>query len=63
MQRFRLKSGKPAMKVQAIKLATTSKAVLFKCNGKQVWLDKDTVEIVDKKTILVALNIYNQKIK
>ncbi len=54
---------KPAVKIFAKKIKELDKAILFDCEGDQVWLPKSSVKIIDKESILVQEWIYNQKFK
>jgi hypothetical protein len=53
----------PAVKILAKKLKELDKAILFDCEGDQVWLPKSAIKIIDKESILVQEWIYNQKFK
>ena len=54
-------NDKPAVKILAKKLKELDKAILFDCEGDQVWLPKSSVKIVDSESILVQEWIYKQK--
>lgn len=52
---------KPAVKIFAKKLKELDKAILFDCEGDQVWLPKSCFRMIDKETILIQEWMYNQK--
>lgn len=52
---------KPAVKIFAKKVKELDKAILFDCEGDQVWLPKSAIKIIDSETILIQEWIYNQK--
>lgn len=54
-------NNKPAVKILAKKLKELDKAILFDCEGDNVWLPKSSVKIIDKESILVQDWIYKQK--
>lgn len=52
---------KPAVKIFAKKIKELDKAILFNCEGDNVWLPKSAVKIVGNETILLQEWIYKQK--
>lgn len=54
-------NDKPAVKIFAKKLTETNKAILFDCEGDQVWLPKNSIKVLTKDTILIEEWLYKQK--
>ncbi|MBV5348890.1 hypothetical protein JZU61_04440 [bacterium] len=54
-------NGKPAVKILAKQIKALDKAILFDCEGDEVWLPKSSVQKIDDETIMVQEWIYNQK--
>lgn len=54
-------NGKPALKILARQILQKDKAILFDCEGDEVWLPKSCVSIENSEIILIQEWLYKQK--
>lgn len=54
-------NNQPAVKIFAKRITATRQAILFNCEGDQVWIPKSSVRVINDRTILVEERMYKLK--
>lgn len=56
-----LLEGKPAYKIKAVQIAQTPRAILFDCEGDDIWIPKSVCKPVPQDETVVILDWWYNK--